>query len=262
MKSRLAVVLVALSIIAGVGVGFLVQRLNDGGAVAEPPSTQPSTQPSVTPSATPPGDVTPAPTPSSSPSDGAPGIKKYAQPGAPTVEENRNERMGASWSPADVVGPDGKPLAIGPIVPGGFAPVMVGELATDVEKRGYLVRDTPHQVCEGDYWLWPGQLSQGMDALPDTKGRIATMSTTRDGLETADGIAVGNSLQALQSTYGDRVSKPRRAGYDQAGVFLRDGTRWIGFLFQESLSKLTPSSRVFFIEVTEGERPSLMRDGC
>jgi hypothetical protein len=85
---------------------------------------------------------------------------------------------------------------------------------------------------------------------------------SKPGLETAEGISIGNSYAAVDKTYAGRLEGPVRMEYGQAGVFLRDGDKWIGFGFDNEPGKLADDSHVAFIEVTQGARPGLLRDGC
>jgi len=181
----------------------------------------------------------------------------------PVVQANRNERQGPSWSPADVVDKDGKPLLFGHAVPGAFEPVPVGAKVQVAVDAGFMERDPKReQSCEGTFWKWKGQLSQGLDVIVDDNERITALGMSKDGLETPEGIGIGNSYAAVDKTYGDRLEGPVRMDYGQAGVFLRDGDDWIGFGFDNKPGKLADDSRVVFIEVTRGKRPGLLRDGC
>lgn len=181
----------------------------------------------------------------------------------PVVTRNRNERRGPSWSPADLVGKDGKPLTLGRVVPGAFEPVQVGANIKAAVDAGYMERDPQReQICDGTYWKWKGQVSQGLDVIVDQNQRIAALGMSRDGLETAEGITIGNSFGALVRTYGDRLQGPIRMDDGQAGAFVQDGDRWIGFGMDNQPGQLSDNSRIAFIEVTRGVRPGLLRDGC
>jgi hypothetical protein len=50
--------------------------------------------------------------------------------------------------------------------------------------------------------------------------------------------------------------------YGQAGAFLQDGDAWVGFGMDNQPGQLTDASRIAFIEVSRGNRPGLLRDGC
>jgi hypothetical protein len=179
------------------------------------------------------------------------------------IEANRNERQGPSWSPSDLKGADGKPLTLGNVVPGAFEPVRVGMSIQQAVDTGFMERDPQReQACEGTFWKWKGQWSAGLDVLVGADKQISSLGMSKDGLETPEGISIGNSYGAVDKTYGDRLEGPVRMDYGQAGVFLRDGDNWLGFGFDNKPGQLADNSRVVFIEVTRGNRPGLLRDGC
>jgi len=197
--------------------------------------------------------------PADTPPDAAPSPAVDDQ----AVEANRNERRGPSWSPADVRGEDGKPLTLGNAIPGAFEPIRVGMGIQQAIDAGFMERDTQREAsCEGTFWKWKGQLSEGLDVIVGEDKQIAALGMSKDGLETPEGISIGNSYAAVDETYGDRLEGPVRMDYGQAGVFLRDGDNWIGFGFDNEPGRLADTSRVAFIEVSQGNRPGLIRDGC
>jgi hypothetical protein len=181
----------------------------------------------------------------------------------PVVIRNRDERQSPDWSPAIPAGKGGKPLVFGPVIPGAFEPVPAGANIKVAVDAGFMERDPQReQACEGTFWKWKGQLSQGLDVVVDQSERIAALGMSRAGLETAEGISIGNSFGALVQTYGDRLQGPVRLGSGQAGAFVQDGDKWIGFLMDNQPGQLAEGSRIAFIEVTSGAQPGLIRDGC
>lgn len=179
------------------------------------------------------------------------------------VERNRTERRGPSWSPADVTGEDGQPIELGDAVPGAFEPIRVGMSIQQAIGTGLMERDPQRErACEGTFWKWKGQWSEGLDVIVGQDKQIASLGMSKGGLETPEGISIGNSFAALTKTYGDRLQGPERMDYGQAGAFLRDGDNWIGFGFDNQPGQLTDASRIAFIEVSNGNRPGLLRDGC
>ena len=196
------------------------------------------------------------------PADG-PRVETPSPADNPVVKANRTERQGAEWSPAGVVDQEGNPLRLGHAVPGAFEPVQVGEEVQAAIDAGLMEPDRQReQSCEGTFWKWKGQLSQGLDVIVGQDGRIAALGMSRPGLETSEGISIGNSFGALVETYGDRLEGPERMEYGQAGAFLREGDKWIGFGMDNQPGQLTDDSRIAFIEVSQGNRPGLIRDGC
>lgn len=210
-------------------------------------------------------------TPLSPPTTTSPSPPAGAEPGVPDaeptesalVQKNHNERTGPSWSPRDLEGPDGRPLALGNVEPGAFGAVKAGENVKTAVDAGYLEEDTKRaEACEGaPFYKWRDQWSGGMDVIVDD-GIIQSLGLNKDSPETAEGISNGNSYGALKATYGDRLSDPVTMDYGQPGVFLHDGNRWLGFLLDTTPEALTDQSRIVFIEASMGARPGLLRDGC
>ncbi|HUP99270.1 MAG TPA: hypothetical protein VM093_02305 [Aeromicrobium sp.] len=209
-------------------------------------------------------DEAPGARPSVAPSAGATATARpTSKPDDAIVKRNRNERRGPSWSPADVVGKDGKPLTLGHAVPGAFEPVEAGVNIQEAMDTGFIEPDrNREQPCPGLRWKWKGQLASGLDVIVDPDKQVVALGMSKDGLETPEGISIGNSYGALKKTYGNRLQGPVRMDYGQAGAFLRDGDRWIGFGMDNEPGRLADSSRIAFIEVTRGTRPGLLRDGC
>ena len=201
--------------------------------------------------------------PTAAPTETATSAAPTPTPKQSVVERNRDERRGPSWSPADLVGADGKPLTLGDAVPGALEPVKAGMSIQDAIATGFIERDPKREeVCEGTHWKWKGQLSQGLDIIVGRDKKVVSLGMSRDGLETPEGISIGNSYGALKKTYGARLQGPERMDYGQAGAFLRDGSNWIGFGMDNEPGRLADTSRIAFIEVTRGNRPGLLRDGC
>lgn len=203
--------------------------------------------------------VGPAAAPTANPTSAA---TPTDEPDASLVDANRNERRGPSWSPADVIGKDGEPLTLGHAVPGAFEPVEAGMSIQEAIDTGLIERDPQREEsCEGTFWKWKGQLAGGLDIIVNDE-RVVALGMSKGGLETPEGISIGNSYGALKETYGDRLEGPVRMDYGQAGAFLRDGDRWIGFGMDNEPGRLDDTSRIAFIEVARGNRPGLLRDGC
>jgi hypothetical protein len=205
----------------------------------------------------------PVPTATATDAPAEPGAMTSPSADEKSIQANRNERKGPSWSPSDLTGADGKPLTLGNAVPGAFEPVRVGMSIQQAIDAGFMERDPQREKsCEGTFWKWKGQWSAGLDVLVDEDKQISSLGMSKDGLETPEGISIGNSYAAVDKTYGDRLEGPVRMDYGQAGVFLRDGDKWIGFGFDNKPGQLADDSRVVFIEVSRGNRPGLIRDGC
>ena len=202
--------------------------------------------------------------PNGGPSVAAPSVTTSTeQPESALVRRNHDERTGPSWSPRDLTGPDGKPLELGNVEPGAFGQVKAGERVQDAVDAGYLEVDKKRaDACEGGpFYTWRDQWSGGLDVIVND-GVIQSLGLTKDLPETAEGISIGNSYGALKATYGDRLSAPVTMDYGQPGVFLQDGTKWLGFLLDATPKSLNDGSPIIFIEVSDGRRPGLLRDGC
>lgn len=237
MNRRVTTSLIAVCVVVGVAGGVAAQTLNGR------------------PSGTPTRDASPQTTTSTAPQPGAEQVSGL-------VRSNRSERQGPSWSPADPEGPDGKPLVLGNIVPAAVEPVRVGDPVEKYVRAGLVVEDLARESsCEGKHYRWAGQWAEGMDLLVDPQGRVSSIGVTREGPETPEGIAIGNSFRALMATYDSEVQF-RESDYGQAGAFVRGNGGWIGFGFDVPRAKLTGDSRITFIEVSKGRKPGMIRDGC
>lgn len=179
------------------------------------------------------------------------------------VTANRADREGPAWSPTAPLNDEGQPLQFGHVVPGAFEPIAVGSTIQAAIDAGFMERDPKReQSCEGTFWKWTGQLSEGLDVIVGADQRITALGMSKPGLETAEGISIGNTFAAVERTYAGRLEGPVRMEYGQAGVFLREGDNWLGIGFDNEAGQLADDSRVAFIEVTQGDRPGLLRDGC
>lgn len=152
-------------------------------------------------------------------------------------------------SPSDIV-----------LSPGQAGPVKVGMTKAQVTASGLF--ETGTETVEGcDPALqWKAPFTEALDVYTLDNGSIASIGVRAAGPETADGIGIGSTLADVLAAYPG--SKTVKAGYGQTGVLVNDGDAWIGFLFDAELGDSEPTDTVSFIELTQGEKPSLMRDGC
>lgn len=129
-------------------------------------------------------------------------------------------------------------------------------LATDLfEAKAPEVADG----CDEPFALsWKEDYAAAMDVYTDRDGTITSLGVHTPGPHTAEGIGIGSTLGQLPY----EAAEMREAGFGQSGVFVSDGERWLGFLFDESIEKVKQKSTVTFIEVTGSSKPALMRDGC
>jgi|GEM_PF-2604518 len=223
MNRKIAVALVALSMVAGAGVGFLIHQLNDGPAEAH----------TATPS-----DTASSPTPT--PTKTTPTTPKTSVDAPPVSSESLI------------------------VSPGRIGPITIGMTSQQALATGLIVRDTEREnVCDGTFYRWKSdQAHAALDLYTDNAGKIVSMGVSRGTYPTDQDIRIGDRLSAVREAYGDRLSDVQSAGYDQDGVFVHDGDRWLGFLLDSARDGVNDSTRVIFMEVTRGDKPGLMRDGC
>ncbi|MDX6276836.1 MAG: hypothetical protein QOJ72_964 [Nocardioidaceae bacterium] len=108
---------------------------------------------------------------------------------------------------------------------------------------------------------WKKAYGTVVDVATDESKTIRSMGILGAGPKTPEGIGIGSTLAQVRSAYAS-LTPITDAGYGQSGAYVSSGTRWLGFLFNEKPKAATDSSKVTFMEVTEGEKPGLMRDGC
>lgn len=107
---------------------------------------------------------------------------------------------------------------------------------------------------------WSAPFGSSLDVLTDDAGTIVSIGVRGTEPRTADGLGVGSTLADVSKVY--ETAELTEAGYGQTGVFVSDGTAWLGFLFDADPEAIEPTAEVTFMEVTSGTRPDLMRDGC
>jgi len=223
MNRRIAAALVALSIIAGAGVGLLIHQLNDGPAEAH--TTTPS-------------DTASSPTPT--PTKKTPVTPKTSVVAPPVSSQS---------------------LVISP---GRIGAIAIGMTSQQALATGLIVRDTEREnICDGTFYRWKSdQAHAALDLFTDNAGKVVSMGVSRGTYPTDHDIRIGDRLSTVREAYGTSVSAPEEAGYGQSGVFVQDGDRWLGLLFDQAPAQVDETSRVTFMEVTRGDKPGLMRDGC
>lgn len=269
VKSRLTIALLVLSACVGIGGGLLAKHLNDGDVGTPTSKNQrhtPSQTPTPTASSKPTPKATPKTTPKPTPNSTPTPVEQSPEvdPAALQVALNRAERVGLAWSPADPIGPDGQPLDLRYVVPGAFGPIRAGDNVKEHVATGHLEADVQRNIdCNGEFWKWPGELSEGLEVSNDVNGVIHTLAMTKPGLETPEGISIGNSIQALRDTYGERLATPF-ADIDGRAVALLQGNEggWLGFGFAVGVSDLKPTSPVIQIKATKGSPPPFGGGGC
>lgn len=150
------------------------------------------------------------------------------------------------------------------LAPGSAGPVKVGMSKTEVAATGVFDTDVDSGVegCPAQALVWKKEFDDTLDVQALENGAVASIGVHKSGPKTASGLQVG-------STYADVLAanpgaKAVEAGYGQTGILVHDATSggWIGYLFDADLKDVKNTDKVSFIEITHGEKPSLMRDGC
>jgi hypothetical protein len=150
------------------------------------------------------------------------------------------------------------------LAPGAVGPVRVGMSKSEALATGYFVADVPSPAegCPDRELSWKDEYVNTYDVQTLGNGEITSIGVRGEGIVTADGIGPGSTLDEVRAQYPDEELV--EAGYGQSGIRFfdpQDGG-WIGFLFEEPVDSVQGSDEVFFVEVTQGAEPSLMRDGC
>jgi len=165
---------------------------------------------------------------------------------------------------------DAKSSADLELAPGRVGPADVGMTKASAIATGLFDADVDRgedEACGGVQLLAWKERFKGVDVLTDDQGTIVSMGIgSADGPRTKDGFGVGTRFGELIEVYGGDLSAPEAAGYGQVGVYVQDDDAWLGYLFgkADSVEKLDndPGLEVTFVEVTRGDKPGLMRDGC
>ena len=141
-------------------------------------------------------------------------------------------------------------------------PVKVGMTKTQAFATGYLDKDVRADSCDTvDQLVWKDAYKETLDiyTLDDGAGVVDRCPAARP--VDASGLQVGSTFKAVKAVLGQE-RLPDEVGYGQTGMMVNEGDGWIGFLFDAAPDAMTDATQVSFIEVTRGNPPDLMRDGC
>ena len=147
---------------------------------------------------------------------------------------------------------------------GSVGPVSVGMSKDDALATDLFDADVaaPVDGCPSPPLTWKKPFSAAADVLTKQDGSVASLGVHEKGPKTEDGIGVGSTLADLKSAYGDDLTGPDEAGDGQSGAYVEQAGAWIGFLLNPAPDAVKDDSAITFIEVSKGDKPGLMRDGC
>lgn len=166
----------------------------------------------------------------------------------------------AAQTPSPVANPDSPDDLV--LTPGAVGAVTVGMSKAELAAtRLFEVVPAAAEGCNPAL-NWVAPYAGTFDVQVKPNGELASIGVRKSGPTTESGLGVGSTLAEVLAEYPG--AKAVEAGYGQTGVLVKDsaGTGWIGFLFDAALEDVENTDQVSFIELTEGEKPSLMRDGC
>ena len=176
----------------------------------------------------------------------------------PTAEPTKTTSPSASESPAS------EELVA---APGRIGLAEVGMTVDQANATGlFEPRQTPDDdPCKEAYgpiqWKAPNteNLLVGVDTKGADKDKITVMGV-RESVKTAKGVGIGSTLTDVKAAYPD--AKVEESDASGAVVYRRDGEKWLGIAFAEQPNEVKDGSKVVFMEVTSGEKPTAYLSGC
>jgi hypothetical protein len=181
----------------------------------------------------------------------------------PTPSPSQEPSATVTPTPTPPDAPTQAPSNVLIVVPGAVGPVKAGMSKADALKTGLFDADVPPPVegCPNFPLKWKKQF-KGVDVLTRDDGSISSLGVFKGGPKTSKGIGYGSTLDDLTKAY-PHLSPVVDAGFNQAGAYEFTDSEFIGFLFGDAtVSSIKGSSKISFIEVTVGDKPDLIRDGC
>lgn len=179
---------------------------------------------------------------------------------SPTASASQTPTPSESTSPSA----SPTPAAEADVAPGQVKGLRVGMTKAEWTKTGLIGRDKQREAaCEGTYWTWRDKaMAKSSDLVIDDMGTIAAIGVTGKDLSTEKGIHVGSTYAELTKAYGAQLAPISHNDYGSAMTSIKQGQDWLGFAFDVEDAKPTPTSKIVMMEVTHGQKPWLLRDGC
>jgi hypothetical protein len=149
------------------------------------------------------------------------------------------------------------------VSPGRVGPVLVGMTRQQAIDTGLFEADVevPGEDCGRVQPLgWKSDYASSLDVLTKDDGTVVSLGIRGEQPRTSDGLGVGSTLRQVSRVH--ETAELVEAGYGQTGVFVTEGQRWLGYLFDADPESIGPKDTVTLVEVTQGTKPDLMRDGC
>lgn len=149
------------------------------------------------------------------------------------------------------------------VSPGRIGPVLAGMSRDEALATGLFDADVEvggEECGRTDPLGWKTAYTSTLDVQATDDGMIVSMGVRGEQPRTADGLGVGSTLRQVSRVYEN--AEMMEAGFGQTGVFVTEGEKWLGFLFDADPESIGPKEKVFLVEVTQGTKPDLMRDGC
>lgn len=149
------------------------------------------------------------------------------------------------------------------IAPGRVGPVRAGMTKDEALATGLFDADVevPGEGCgRVEPLAWKADYTSSLDVLTKDDGTVVSLGIRGDQPRTADGLGVGSTLRQVSQVHEN--AELTEAGFGQTGVFVTEGEQWLGFLFDADPETISQKSKVLMVEVTQGTKPDLMRDGC
>lgn len=222
MKQQVAAGILAVSMIGGVGTGWVAHQLG-----SDDPKGTPSASPSAS-ATTPTSDKTTTPAPDPTPEK-------------PVLQPASSLRI--------------LPGQVGPVKVGMS---KAEAYATGYFDKDVTSKTCDNYV---DRLLWKPAYKGNFDVFTLDDGEVSAIGIFKPGPTTRSGLQIGSTYKAVKDVLGEDAT-PVEAGYSQTALMVNEGDSWIGFLFDRQPGEISDSAKVVFMEVTRGRLPDLMRDGC